>query len=73
MNANCGDLVKASQKLLIVVCKSNGAISIYRREGLLIHDSKPLVEIFGIPWLGSITGQDIGIVEHVEDMSNMLS
>ena len=33
INENCGDKLKATQKLLIVICTSNGAINIFQRKG----------------------------------------
>lgn len=60
-------MIKVSQKLIVIICKANGAISIFRRNFLLIHDEKPLVEIYGIPWLRSVTGLNVGFVEHVTD------
>ncbi len=31
----------------------------------MIHDLKPVVEVFGIPWLRSITGQNVGFIENI--------
>jgi hypothetical protein len=63
---NCGDLVRASQKLLVIGCKNNGAISIYRKKKLKITLQHPLVERFGkYSRIPSVTGLNIGFVETI--------
>ena len=42
---NCADVTRASDKLLIILCKDTGAISIYRRNSLNLFTDKPLVEV----------------------------
>jgi hypothetical protein len=64
---NCGDIMRGSQKLLVIVCSKNGAISIYRRDQLVLHLQKPLVEVPGDETQFSTTGNSIGFIESIED------
>ena len=48
MSENCGNKLKASSKLLVMVCMENGAISIFRRYGTnMLNTGDPLVQING--------------------------
>ena len=52
---NCGDKIKATQKLLVIVCTKNGALNIFRREDMLMLANEQVSDL--------LTGQDIGVVE----------
>lgn len=63
---NCGDKLKATQKLLIITCVKTGAINIFQRKG----DKTMLVnEVASGMW----SGEDIGIIEFNTNVKKSLS
>ena len=65
---NCGDLIRASQKVLVIACKENGAISIYRKDAHKVNLKFPLVEVYGkFTTIPSVLGPNVGFVESVHE------
>ena len=63
---NCGDKLKATQALLIVVCTKNGAINIFQRRGdklMLVNEQQTGIE----------SGQDIGVIEFGTNLKKVLA
>jgi len=63
---NCADLIRATNSLFVVVCKSNGAVSIFKRDASEIYTSEALVEIKGeegAKW----TADNIAFIEHEDN------
>jgi len=50
-----------------MVCKSNGAIAIFRRNGLQVNTGDPLIDLRYPSGTKSYTGHNIGFIETVDD------
>lgn len=51
-----------------MVCKKNGAIAIYRRNGLKVDTGDPLLDIKYLSGAKSYTGHNIGFIETIDGL-----